>query len=115
MKTITDLLVLKKDLTEKKTALKKDIYTREVLAYNKYITDGGNARTAKDKVIGEIKSALKEDDAWLLAEKELEDKSNKLVFVDNVNSYAKILLESIDIKDVTQFITACLLAGKVNE
>lgn len=58
------------EISHKIAELRIYLQQKEVVEYKNYIDNGGNARTARDKVIGELK--LDSED-WLEKEVELEE------------------------------------------
>lgn len=109
MKKIQKLILEKVEAQSNKEDLKVWLGKEETLAYTKYLENGGNARTAKDKVLAEIKSTLTEDSEWLKAEEKLREVSLLLSFLDNLNIYVKLFLQNgIEMAKVEEFITTTM-------
>ena len=73
---ITALLKLKKDLKDKIDDLSFLLKLKEFQVYKHYLENGGNPRTAGDKVISEVKMT---DNQWLTDEKKLNRLETDLV------------------------------------
>lgn len=94
MKNIAELVNTKFEIETKVAELNLWLSQKSTIEYYNYLQNGGNARTAKDKVIDEIKV---NDETWMLKEEEykklkvyltyLTDCIKVLEYVEDIDSF----------------------------
>ena len=95
MKNIAELVNTKFEIETKVAELNLWLSQKSTVEYYNYLQNGGNARTAKDKVIDEIKI---NDETWMLKE---EDYKKLKVYLTYLTDCIKVL-EYVD--DIDNFL-----------
>ena len=101
MKDILELIKAKSNIEEKVSDLHLWLLQKASVEYYAWLKAGGNARTAKDKVIDEIKMSGKHTQ-WLQKEEEYRTLKIQLAYLQDCLSVAKILLTNNE--DIQEFL-----------